>query len=299
MQASVYHNLNIFHAIVAEGSISAAARKLQSSPAAVSHSLKMLEQYLGLPLFLRSTRKLELTEAGQHLRANTQSLITLLEFEVDNIKNLAETPSGSVRITIPRFAFKAVLQPVYAEFCERYPHIQLEISVSDAAVDIVKEGFDLGIRCGDIIEENMVVQQLLPAMRDFLLISPKYAAKYGIPKRPADLVKHKMIGYRLITANRIQPLMLHQNGQDIEVNMPVSLIVNDELDVMIDATRQGLGIGRIYESSFRQQADQQDFIPILQDYWVRYPPIYLYYPQHSQKAKRVRVLIDFLMQKAV
>lgn len=81
--------------------------------------------------------------------------------------------------------------------------------------------------------------------------------------------------------------------------MPVSLIVNDELDVMIDATRQGLGIGRIYESSFRQQADQQDFIPILQDYWVRYPPIYLYYPQHSQKAKRVRVLIDFLMQKAV
>ena len=200
-------------------------------------------------------------------------------------------------MTIPRFAFRAVLQPVYAEFCERYPHIQLEISISDATVDIVKEGFDLGIRCGDTLEDGMVAHRLLPPMKDFLLVSQKYADKYGIPQTPADLVRHKMIGYRLITANRIQPLFVRQNGQNVEVNMPVSLIVDDELDVMIDATRQGLGIGRIFESSFKQQPDQQDFIPILQDYWISYPPIYLYYPQHSQKAKRVRVLIDFLLEK--
>ena len=136
MNAAIYHQLTLFHAIADEGSISAAARKMQLSPAAVSHGLKALETHLGLPLFLRSTRKLELTEAGQHLRTNTQELIAALAREVEHVRDLGDVPSGVVRITIPRFAFHAVLQPLYARFCAHYPHIQLEISVSDAAIDI-------------------------------------------------------------------------------------------------------------------------------------------------------------------
>ena len=296
MNAAIYHQLTLFHAIADEGSISAAARKMQLSPAAVSHGLKALETHLGLPLFLRSTRKLELTEAGQHLRANTQTMMATLAREVEQVRDLGDVPSGVVRITIPRFAFHAVLQPLYARFCARYPHIRLEISVSDAAIDIVREGYDLGIRCGNIMEEGMVAREILPAMRDFLLVSESYAERHGIPQTPADLVHHKMIGYRMISANRIQPLLVQQDGRQVEVKMPISLVVDDEMDVMIDATRQGLGIGRIFEASFRQQPDQERFIPILQDYWVSYPPIYLYYPQHSQKAKRVRVLIDYLLE---
>lgn len=295
MNGNVYHNLMIFHTIVEEGGISAAARKLALSPPAVSHALKSLEGYCGLPLFLRSTRRLELTEAGQRLHADTKPLTGALKNAVENVRELAGDPAGTVRITIPRFAFRAILQPLYAGFCARYPNIRLEISVSDAAVDIVKEGFDLGIRCGDILEDGMVAHQIMPSMRDFLLVSSAYAARCGIPQTPADLVRHKMIGYRLITANRIQPLLLNIDGRQTEVNMPVSLVADDELDVMIDATRQGLGIGRIFEASFRQQPDQEAFIPVLQDYWISYPPIYLYFPQHSQKAGRVRVLIDYLL----
>ena len=299
MNAAIYHQLTLFHAIADEGSISAAARKMQLSPAAVSHGLKALETHLGLPLFLRSTRKLELTEAGQHLRANTQELMATLAREVEQVRDLGDVPSGVVRITIPRFAFHAVLQPLYARFCVRYPHIRLEISVSDAAIDIVREGYDLGIRCGNIMEEGMVAREILPAMRDFLLVSESYAERYGIPQTPADLVHHKMIGYRMISANRIQPLLVQQDGRQVEVKMPISLVVDDEMDVMIDATRQGLGIGRIFEASFRQQPDQERFIPVLQEYWVSYPPIYLYYPQYSQKAIRVRVLIDYLLEYTV
>ena len=79
--------------------------------------------------------------------------------------------------------------------------------------------------------------------------------------------------------------------------MPLALIVNDEVDLLVDATRQGLGIGRIFESTLNNQVDKADFIPILQDYWINYPPVYLYYHQNSQKAKRVKVLIDFLLEK--
>ena len=87
----------------------------------------------------------------------------------------------------------------------------------------MREGYDLGIRCGNIMEEGMVAREILPAMRDFLLVSESYAERHGIPQTPADLVHHKMIGYRMISANRIQPLLVQQDGRQVEVKMPISL----------------------------------------------------------------------------
>lgn len=298
MNGSIYGYLQVFRTIVQEGGISVASRKLETSPPAVSNALKALEKHIGLPLFHRSTRSLELTEAGERLFESTQSLMFSLENAVENVQELGETPSGTVRITIPRFAYHRLIKPYYAEFCLRYPDILLEISVYDGTVDLAKEGFDLGIRFGDKIEEGVVARQLFPEMQDCLLVSRDYANRYGIPQTPQKLPQHKLIGYRFITANRLLPLSLNINGKITEIEMPVSLIVNDEVDLMVDATRQGLGIGRIFQSTLDLQSDKTEFIPILQDYWVSYPPVYLYYRQHSQKLKRVKVLIEFLVEKA-
>lgn len=297
MNSSIYGYLKVFHAIAQQGSIAGAARVLQIASPSVSQSLKLLERHIGLPLFNRSTRKMELTEAGVNLQAKTAPLIQSLEQAVENVHDLAEVPSGLVRITLSRFAYQLILQPHYLEFCQRYPEIQLEISIFDGTVDIVQEGFDLGIRFGDKVEENRVARKLLPRVKEGLYVSPAYVEQFGVPTTPEDLKQHRLIGYRFITSNRLDPLILDDNGQTLTVEMPTPIIVNDT-DVMADAVRKGIGIGRIFERNHRLLADHQtNFIPILEDYWVRYPDVYLYYVPHSQKAKRVQVLIEFLLEK--
>lgn len=159
MHSSIYGYLTVFHAIAAESSIAAAARKLQVEPPSMSKALKQLEAHIGLILFNRTTRKMELTEAGQRLLNNTQALA----FGVENVQDLGETPSGLVRISLSRFAYRLIIRPHYAEFCRRYPHIQLEISIYDGTIDLLKQGFDLAIRFGDRVEDNMVTRQLMPS----------------------------------------------------------------------------------------------------------------------------------------
>ena len=297
MNGTMYNQLTMFHTIAEEGSISNAARKLEIAPPSVSQALKALEEQLGLPLFTRTTRRIELTEAGQLLYERTAGAMAELNIAVESVRDLSEDPSGTVRITTPRFAYQYLLQPVYAEFCRRYPNIQLEISISDAAVNIISDGFDMGIRFGDRIEEGMVARQLTSPTKETLFASNEYIKRHGLPLKPTELKDHKLIQYRFITSNQLAPLLLDANGQTLTVDMPLALVVNDT-DLMVDAARNGLGIGRIVEPMVRELFEQDKLVPVLKDYWQPYPGLYVYFHKNTQKAKRVRVLIDFLIEKA-
>lgn len=114
---------------------------------------------------------------------------------------------------------------------------------------------------------------------------------------PADLHHHRLIGYRFITNNRILPLSLNDHGEQLTVEMPGQLISND-IDVMADGIRHGLGIGRLFEPILQLQPDREQFIPVMEDYWKTYPPVYLYYPKNAGRTKRVKALIDFLIMHA-
>lgn len=296
MNSQIYGQLTVFHAIVTHGSISAAARYLHVGAPAVSKSLKLLEDYLGLPLFRRTTRRVELTEAGQLLYDHTSPMMHSLDYALEAVQDLGNTPMGKVRLTTSGFAYDCVLKNHLAKFCLRYPEIHLEISINDGLVDILEEGYDLGIRYGDRVEEGMVARQIMPPVNEGLYVSADYIKRYGEPLTPQELTQHRLIGYRFIASKRILPMTLKQNGEEITIDMPTSLIT-DNAPVIADATRQGLGIGRIFEPIYQQLPDKDKFIPILKDYWRSYPGVYVYFYQHSQKAKRVRVLIDFLLEK--
>lgn len=297
MKGSTYSQLTIFQTIASEGSIRSAARKLEMAPPSVSYALKQLEGYLGLPLFTRSTRRVELTEAGRLLLQRTSSVITNLDYALESIKDLGDAPSGKVRMTLPRFVFQYFFQPIYAEFCQRYPDIQLEINLSDATLNIIKEGYDIGIRFGDKVEQEMVARQLTPSTKEAMFASEDYIKRYGLPNTPNDLYHHRLIQYRFATSNELRPLKLLQNEDTITIDMPVSLIMNDAFAV-VDAAEKGLGIGRIIAPLVNEQFVEKRLFPILPSYWVSFPGFYLFYPQHSQKARRVRVLIDFLIEKS-
>ena len=296
MNSSVYGYLTIFHAIVAKGSIAGAARKLEIASPSVSQALKLLEQHIGLPLFNRTTRRIELTDAGKRLFEHTQTAMQSLSIAVESVQDLSETPTGLVRITVPRVAYFLILKPHFAEFCQRFPHIQLEISVFDGTINILKEGFDLGIRFGHSVEENMVVRKLFDSMRLGLYASKDYFERFGKPKKISDLPNHRLVAFRFMTSNRIFPLALQESGQQISVEMPSPLIVNN-MEVVMDAVRNGVAIGRIFEPLCKIQPDSDRFHPVLEKHWQSFPPMYLYFLQHSQKAKRIRVLIEFLQEK--
>ncbi|WP_045414547.1 LysR family transcriptional regulator [Vibrio owensii] len=297
MNGTTYNQLMMFHTIAQEGSITAAARKLEIAPPSVSQALKMLEEQLGLPLFTRTTRRIELTEAGQLLYERTLASMSELNLAVESVSDLSRVPSGKVRITVPRFVYQSLLKPIYIEFCQRYPSIQLEISVSDKAIDIIRDGFDMGIRFGDRVEEGMIARQLTLPVKEALFASPGYVEQYGLPETPDDLKQHKLIQYRFISSNQVAPLNLNNQGETITVNMPTALIVNDT-DVMIDAAHNGLGIGRIVTPMVEEGFKKDEIVPVLEEYWQPYSGLYVYFHKNTQKAKRVRVLIDFLLEKA-
>ncbi len=297
MNGATYNQLVIFHSIVHEGSIRSAARKLEMAPPSVSQALKALEQNLGLPLFNRTTRRMDLTDAGQLLCEQTLEAISTLNYSLESVRDLSEVPSGKLRITLPTFVYQFFLRPIYQEFCQRYPDIELEISISDAVINIIAESYDMGIRFGGKIEEGMVAKQLTPSMYDALFASDSYLKTHGIPEQPEDLKYHRTIKYRFITSNQIAPLELNFNQQIITVDTPTGMIVNST-DLMMDAALKGIGIGKLVTPLVNKYFENHRLSPVLKECWSIYPGLYLYYPQHSQKARRVRVLIDFLLEKA-
>ena len=297
MNNARYQQIRIFQTIASEGSITAAARKLELTAPSVSKALKNLEQHIGLPLFLRSTRRIELTEAGRRLLARSSDAVQALQDAIESVRDDNATPSGLVRVTLSRFAYQLIFRPHLAEIAARYPQLQLELSLYDGTINILEHGYDLGIRFGDTLEDGMVARQLLPPLTEGLYASPEYLTRHGTPQTPADLAQHRLIGYRYITANRILPLLLDDHGDTLSVEMATPFISNG-IDALADAIRAGIGIGRLFTRICAQQANRDRFRPVLRDYWRTYPGVYLYHLPQAQKARRVRVLIDFLLEKA-
>lgn len=250
---------------------------------------------MDMPLFWRSTRRVQLTEAGTRLLQQTEPLMRELDSRLEQFLGEEHAPSGLVRITLSRFAYRLIIQPYLSEFNQRYPHICLDISVYDGTVDLMQAGYDLGIRFGDKIDENMVARQLLPSFQEGLYVSKGYLQQYGEPQRD-NLHQHHLIGYRFITTGQSLPLILEKDGQSESIEMPTPIICND-IDTIADGVRAGLGIGRLFTPIYQQLPDKANFIPVLQQYWRNYPPVYLYYPQASQKIKRVAAVINFLLEK--
>ena len=296
MDSSTYGQLKVFHAIAREGSISAAARRLEIAVPSASQALKLLEIKIGVPLFSRTTRQIQLTEAGQKLLQRTEDALVALQMAIDDVQGYGSTPSGLVRLTLSRFAYQLIVRPVMAVFCTRYPQVQLEISINDATINLVEAGFDLGIRFGDTLDEGMVARQIYPPFRLGLYASAGYLARHGTPKTPEDLTAHRLIAYRFGTSNRLSPLQLEHNGETLTVDMPNPLICND-IDAVRDAIVDGIGIGRLFEPNLQCLPERAQFIPVLKKYWQQYPAVYLYYLRHAQKARRVPVLVDFLLER--
>ncbi|MCG7532659.1 LysR family transcriptional regulator [Psychrobium sp. MM17-31] len=296
-----YNQLITFKAIVESGNISRAAKVLGISSASVSYSLKSLEQQIKHPLFIRSTRVMELTEAGNNLYESTQFHIDALHTAVENVADLNKTPSGKLVINIARDIYQAFLRDVLRQFQMEYPDIELELTVTDTMDNYIEEHVDIGFRFGETVNDNLIARSMAKYFGDTkvaLFASPAYLEKHGTPQSIEQLTNHKLIRFRMPTSKQLSQLQLHanadQNSNIIDIkNLSTAMIVSNSV-VMVDMTSRGVGLGIGLEATVKQQFDDGELVPVLQEHWIKIPTIYLYYAPENKRLSKVTHFLEFI-----
>ena len=193
------HDLSILSTLLAvaeERSFTRAAKRLGVSPSAVSHAMRGLEERLGVRLLARTTRSVAPTEAGEQLLARLRPAITEVCDALGQITGLRDTPSGRVRLLMPRFGVESVLAPKVAQFAREYPDILLDVTTDDSRTDIVARGFDAGIHLGEYIAKDMIAVRVSADHQPVIVGSPAYLESHPRPRSPRDLLQHRCINFR-------------------------------------------------------------------------------------------------------
>ena len=292
--------LRAFRAIAEHGSFTRAAAALDVTPSALSQTVQQLEKQLGTRLLQRTTRRVGLTEAGQEMLQRIAPALNELDLALDAIRQHANRPRGTLRITVPAVVSQTIIEPMLGEFMARWPDVQLDIRVDNGLSDLVAEGLDAGIRLGERVQRDMVAVPLGNAMRMVVVGSPAYFKRHGYPASPKDLsshncIKHRMAGsgaiYRWEFAHRSGP----QKGRWFEMAVDGSLTVND-ISLALRAAEDGIGITSLLEISARAGLDAGRLESVLDPWLPPFEGFYLYYPSRFQLPPKLRVFIDFIRE---
>lgn len=283
-----------FAQVVESGSFARAAEKLDLSTTAVSRQVSDLEAHLQTRLLNRTTRKLSLTETGTAFLARCVQLLHDLEEAEAEASKAAVEPRGTIRLTAPMTFGVRHLAPQLAGFLAAHPGVKFDVQLSDRLVDLVEEGFDLGIRIGGTGGENLVARRL-GETRLVPCASPEYLEKHGAPKTPADLARHNCFTYEYAEPGN-QWRFVDAKGAEHKVRVAGTLHTNNG-DLLADAAVRGVGI--VCEPDFvvGPEIEAGRLVPVLKDYSIPPLPIYAVYPTRRHLSAKVRVFLDFLSER--
>lgn len=284
--------LRTFHAIAEQGTLRAAAGVLGVQASAVSQQLKQFEDLLGTALFVRNTRSVVLTDAGCKLFRQTRQVLTEVDAALDAVRSEAAAVSGSLRITLPFRAWQAVIAPRLDGFQSRFPDIELDLAIEEDLVDITTAGFHAGIRLGDYLEGDMIAKALSGPLQGAYVAAPEYLEQFGSPDVPADLLKHRCIRHRRISARQVAPWEFMINGELQTVAVTGPLIFND-LRSVVDAALKGYGIGWSLKVGVDQDLSEGKLVQILAEFTPERPRFFIYFPRQLRDLPRLRAFIDY------
>jgi DNA-binding transcriptional LysR family regulator len=276
-----------FVAIIEEGSLAAAGRRLGRSPPAVTRILAALEQRLGIRLIQRTTRRLSATDAGQRFFVSCQRLLAQLDEIEQAAAGAGATPRGRLRITAPSLFGRLHVAPVVGAFLDRYPDVQVELVLLDRVVELIDEGFDLAVRIGHLPDSSLVVRKVA-TVRRVLCASPGYLARAGMPTSPHDLVRHDIVAFT--GTGSAEAWRFRANERTVTVPVKPRLAVN-QADAAVAAALQGRGITRIL--SYQLALAPAGGLTLLLEAFEPEPlPVQLVYPAHRLVAPSVRAFVD-------
>ncbi|CNJ11572.1 LysR family transcriptional regulator [Yersinia aldovae] len=272
---------------------SAAARQLGVTPAAVSKNIRVLEEKLALRLFQRNTHSVVLTNEGKALLARVAPLWQALSNTLDTVRSDDKQPSGTVRVSvIPGFG-RQLLMPLIPEFMARYPLIDVDLSLEARVVNLVGEGFDVGIGTRIDPDSRLIARQFYP-MQMVLAASPAYLARNGSPSNPQDLYQHQCLLHRNPSNGRIVKWRLQQNDEEQSLELSGRLI-SSQPDILLHAALADMGITSVAQWHAASHFADGSLMPVLVSYWPAPTPVWLYYAS-ANLPPRVRVWVDFLLK---
>lgn len=272
---------------------SAAAARMGMSPSAVSQAIRNLEARLGTSLFARTTRSVNLTAAGARYLERVRPAVIEIGEAFDELGDMPARPQGELRLTVSRAGFLFVLRPLLARFAAAYPEIALELSVDSALVDIVRSGFDAGIRYSDTVERDMTAVPVGPPQQSYVVAAPAYLARRGPPAQPRDLLRHECIRYRYRSSGRIARWVLERGRQRLELAVNGRLVLDDDA-AMVEAALLGLGVAYLTSGYAEPHLASGHLVRVLPEWSPAMPGLALYYPSRRRVSPRLRALIDFL-----
>jgi DNA-binding transcriptional LysR family regulator len=293
MQRENLTDLVAFLAVAKERSFTRAAAQLGVSQSALSHTIRGLEERLGLRLLTRTTRSVAPTEAGERLLRAAGPRLDEIDAELAALSELRDKPSGTIRITAHDHAVRSVLWPALARLLPDYPDIKVEIVIDYGLTDIVAERYDAGVRSGEMVARDMVAVRIGPDMSSAVVGAPSYFVQRPRPKTPQDLTIHTCINLRLPTHGGLYAWEFKKGGRELRVRVEGQLVFNGTAP-MLDAALAGFGLAYVPEDTVQAHLAGGRLIRVLADWCPPYPGYHLYYPSRRQPTPAFALLVNAL-----
>jgi DNA-binding transcriptional LysR family regulator len=291
MPRSDLADLTAFVAIADNRSFRAAAPRLGVTPSALSHTMRQLEERLGVRLLHRTTRSVSLTDAGLRLIEQLRPAISRITGALEDLKEERHHPSGHLRIHATSMAAMAVIAPVWERFLSTYPEVQLEVEVDEAPVDIVAKGLDAGIGAPDRAAADMIAIRVTGPMKVAIVGAPGYFARRQRPRTPEDLARHSCVQYRRVSGALLE-WPLERNGKSLRVSVQGQVMVNSP-ELAVRAAVDGLGIACTVEGLAELYLRSGQLIRVLEDWSPSFEGLVLYY-HGRQVSAALRAFIDMV-----
>lgn len=283
-----------FLAIARHQSFSRAGQEVGISASALSHAIKGLETRIGVRLLNRTTRSVTLTDAGERLHQAISMPMKEIDDAMEILNKFRDEPTGRIRLNILSDAADLLLGPVLPVFMDRYPEIQVDLTVTNLIVDVIGGGHDAGIRYGGTVPEDMIAQRLSSDIRWVVAGTPDYLERFGVPKHPDDLHNHRCLRIRLGTG-AMYDWEFEKGKQKLAIAVP-GMITIDETRVGLSLVRNGAGLMYAPEPAMRPLLESGEVVTVLDDWASVAPGFHMYFSSHRQLPTGLRLLIDLIRE---
>jgi len=287
------NDLQAFLVVAQEQSFTKAAVRLGITPSALSHSMRLLEERLGIRLLARTTRNVSPTEAGERLMRSIAPHFDAIGASVDALGDLRDRPAGTLRISCTDDSMETIIRPRLSGFLAEYPDITLELSVDYGFTNVVEQRFDAGIRLGEALSKDMIAVRVGPDWRLVVVGSPDYFQKHPKPRQPADITRHRCIHIRHRPDGAIYAWEFEETGKAFTVRGDGPLVFNSMIHI-INAALDGLGLAYVPEPLVAEHIAQGRLVAVLDTWCVPFPGYHLYYPNRRQPSPAFAALVAWL-----
>jgi DNA-binding transcriptional LysR family regulator len=291
------NDLLAFLAVARERSFTRAAAKLGVSQSALSHTVRGLEERLGLRLLTRTTRSVAPTEAGERLVRSVGPRFEEIDAELAALSELREKPAGTIRVATGEHAAETILWPALVKLLPDYPDINVEVSIDNGLTDIVAERHDAGIRFGEQVARDMIAVRIGPDVRLVVVGAPFHFARRSRPKEPQDLTGHDCINFRLPTYGGFYAWEFEKDGRELKVRVEGQLVFNN-IALILKAALAGFGLAYLPEDLVQTHLANGRLIRVLEDWSPPFSGYHLYYPSRRQPTPAFALLVDALRYRA-